>query len=52
VIYRQRKHDGEAALVSVGSDAVSQAVDAGRGRIEVLELGHRYGHLSPLAAVS
>lgn len=51
-IYGLWKHDGDAALVSVSSDAISRAVDAGRGRIEVLELGHRYGHLSPLAAVS
>lgn len=52
VVYKQWKQDGEAALVSVGSDAIRQAVATGRGRIEVLELGHRYGHLSPLAAVS
>jgi hypothetical protein len=27
-------------------------VDAGAGRVETLELGHRYGHLSPLVAVA
>jgi hypothetical protein len=52
VIYKLWKQDGDAALVSVGSDAIRQAVAAGHGGIEVLELGHRYGHLSPLAAVS
>lgn len=52
LVYRLWKHDGEAALASVGSDTIRQAVETGRGRIEVLELGHRYGHLSPLAAVS
>lgn len=51
-VYKLWKQDGEAALVSVGSDASRQAVETGHGRIEVLELGHRYGHLSPLAAVS
>lgn len=51
-IYKQWKQDGEVALVNVSSDVIRQAVEAGRGRIEVLELGHRYGHLSPLAAVS
>ena len=51
-VYKLWKQDGEAALVSVGSDAIRQAVAAGRGRVEVLDLGHRYGHLSPLAAVS
>ncbi len=52
LLYKLWKQDGEAALVSIKSDAIRQAVAAGRGRIEVLELGHRYGHLSPLAAVS
>lgn len=52
VLYKLWKQDGWAALVSIGSDAIRHAVETGRGRIEVLELGHRYGHLSPLAAVS
>lgn len=51
-VYKLWKQDGEAAFVSISSDAIRQAVESGRGRIEVLELGHRYGHLSPLAAVS
>jgi hypothetical protein len=51
-IYRCWKQDGEAALISVGSDALRKAVEAGSGRVEVLELGHRYGHLSPLLSVS
>jgi hypothetical protein len=52
LLYRLWKQDGEAALVGISSNAIRQAVEAGRGRIEVLELGHRYRHLSPLAAVS
>jgi hypothetical protein len=44
--------DGEGALVSISSDAIRQAVEDGRGQIEVLELGNRYRPLSPLAAVS
>lgn len=52
VIYKQWKQEGEAALVNISSDAIRHAVEAGRGRIEVLELGHRYGHLSPLPGVS
>ncbi len=52
VLYRLWKQDGEAALVGVSSHAIREAVDVGRGRVEVLDLGHRYGHLSPLAAVS
>ena len=51
-VYKLWKQDGEAAFVSISSDAIRQAVESGRGHIEVLELGHRYGHLSPLAAVS
>ncbi len=52
VLYRLWKQDGDAALFNATSDAIRRAVEAGRGRVEVLELGHRYGHLSPLAAVS
>jgi len=52
LLYRLWKQDGEAALVSISNPAIREAVEAGRGRIEILELGHRYGHLSPLAAVS
>lgn len=51
-LYRAWKQDGEIALVSAESHVISQAVERGVGRVETLELGHRYGHLSPLAAVS
>jgi hypothetical protein len=46
-LYRVWKQDGEAALAAAGSHAVSDAAEAGAGRVEILELGHRYGHLSP-----
>lgn len=52
VVYKLWKQDGDASLINVASDAILKAVETGSGRIEVLELGHRYGHLSPLAAVS
>ena len=51
-LYRAWKQDGESVLASAASRAISDAVDAGTGRIETLELGHRYGHLSPLVAVA
>jgi hypothetical protein len=51
-LYRVWKQDGEPALDIVGSHALSDAVEAGAGRVETLELGHRYGHLSPLATVA
>ena len=41
------RQDGEAALAAADSRAISDAVHAGAGRVEALELGHRYGHLSP-----
>jgi len=41
-----------APLASAGSRAISDAVNAGAGHIETLELGHRYGHLAPLVAVA
>jgi hypothetical protein len=31
---------------------LNDAVTAGAGCVEALELGHRYGHLSPLVAVA
>jgi len=34
-------------LASALSRALGDAVQAGAGRIETLELGHRYGHHSP-----
>lgn len=51
-LYRAWKQDGEAALVNASSQALGDAVQAGAGRVETLELGHRYGHLSPLVAVA
>lgn len=51
-LYRVWKQDGEIALVSAGSHVIADAVTAGSGRVEALELGHRYGHLSPLVAVA
>jgi hypothetical protein len=51
-LYRGWKQDGEPVLASAGSRAISDAVNAGAGCVETLELGHRYGHLAPLAAVA
>jgi hypothetical protein len=51
-LHRVWKQDGEAAFVTAGSHTISDAVEAGVGRVETLELGHRYGHLSPLVAVA
>ena len=51
-LYKVWKQDDEPALAGAGSREISDAVDAGAGRIETLELGHRYGHLSPLAAIA
>lgn len=51
-LYRAWKQDGEPVLASAGSRAISDAVNAGAGHVETLELGHRYGHLAPLVAVA
>jgi len=51
-VYRAWKQHGEPALAGSASRAIGDAVDAGAGRVETLELGHRYGHLSPLVAVA
>jgi hypothetical protein len=51
-LYKAWRQDGEAALTDTGSRALADAVEAAAGRVEVLELGHRYGHLSPLIAVA
>ncbi len=51
-VYGAWKQDGESVLASASSRAISDAVNAGAGRVETLELGHRYGHLSPLVAVA
>jgi hypothetical protein len=51
-LYKAWKQDGEPALSGACSRTISDAVEAGAARVEVLELGHRYGHLSPLAAIA
>jgi hypothetical protein len=51
-LYRAWKQDGEPAIAGAGSRVISDAVEAGAGRVEALEHGHRYGHLSPLVAVA
>jgi hypothetical protein len=40
------KQDGDRVLADAGSRALDEAVFAGAGRVETLELGHRYGRLS------
>jgi hypothetical protein len=51
-LYKIWKQDGEIALASAGAHAIADAVEADAGRVETLELGHRYGHLTPLAAIA
>ena len=51
-LYRVWKQDGESAFAASGFHVLDDAVTAGAGRVETLELGHRYGHLSPLVAVA
>ena len=51
-LYRVWKEDGDAALAACRSYVLDAALTAGAGRVETLELGHRYGHLSPLVAVA
>jgi hypothetical protein len=51
-VHRRWKQDGERALAHLGSSSISDAVTSGAGVIDVLDLGHRYGHLSPLVAVA
>jgi hypothetical protein len=51
-LYKAWKQDAEPALAGAGSHALSNAVEAGAGQVDILELGHRYGHLSPLVAVA
>jgi hypothetical protein len=46
-LYRVWKQDGDVTLAEVGSRAIHDPVTAGSGQVETLELGHRYGHLSP-----
>ena len=51
-LYAVWKQDGEAAFAACSSHDLDNAVTDGAGRVEALELGHRYGHLSPLVAVA
>jgi hypothetical protein len=51
-LYRVWKEDGDTAFAACRSHVLDAAVTAGAGRVETLELGHRYGHLSPLVAVA
>ena len=51
-LFKVWKTDGEAALAGLASGAIQAAAQSGAGQVETLELGHRYGHLSPLARVS
>jgi hypothetical protein len=51
-LYKAWKQHGEAALAGAGSHAINDAVEAGAGQVETLELGHRYGHLSPMVNVA
>jgi hypothetical protein len=51
-LYRVWKEDGDTAFAACRSHLLDEAVTAGAGRVETLELGHRYGHLSPLVAVA
>lgn len=52
VLFKVWKTEGDAALAGLASGAIHATVESGAGQIETLELGHRYGHLAPLAAVS
>jgi hypothetical protein len=51
-LYRVWKQVGEVALVGAGSRTIDGTMKAGAGKVETLELGHRYGHLAPLVAVA
>jgi hypothetical protein len=51
-VYRGWRHEREAVITTVGSTTLAEMVKAGTGRIEVLHLGHRYAHLSPLASIA
>ena len=51
-LYRVWKQEGERALAHLESRALYDAERTGSGRVETLELGHRYGHLSPLVNVA
>lgn len=52
VLFKVWKVEGDAVLAGLASGAIQAAVESGAGQVETLELGHRYGHLAPLATVS
>jgi hypothetical protein len=52
LLYRAWLNDGERVLIVASSRTVSDALDAGTGRIEPLVLPHSYGHLSLLVGVA
>ena len=51
-LYRVWRQEGEAAFAASRSHALDEAVTARAGRVETLELGHPYSHLSPLVGVA
>lgn len=52
VLFKVWKTEGDTALAGLKSGAIHAAVESGAGQVETLELGHRYGHLSPIALVA
>lgn len=52
VLFKVWKTEGDVAFAGLASGAIHAAVESGAGQVETLELGHRYGHLAPLATVS
>jgi hypothetical protein len=52
VLFKVWKTEGDAALAGLASGAIQAAFESGAGQVETFELGHRYGHLAPLASVS
>lgn len=51
-LFKVWKTEGDAALSGLASGVIHAAVESGAGQVETLDLGHRYGHLAPLATVS
>jgi hypothetical protein len=49
---RMWKKDSERVLAEAILRALDDAVAVAAGCVETLELGHRYGHLSPLVNVA
>jgi hypothetical protein len=52
VLFKLWKTEGEAAIAGLSSNAIYDAVQAGAGKVETLDLGHRYGHLAPLVSMA